>query len=503
MANTKMFVHYSKTKAEFIAAGLPTQYHNSIVFIKGDDNGVGSCIYTHGTYFANFTEFIEAYVSALNYVKGVNVNGTNYNAAAGGGYVAFSASDPTTVAVNAGQNGITIGLTAAFIGKVNSVGSASDAAAADGTAFARIAQLAKDLSDLTGEGSGSVSEQIAALKQAIEGDLSKDATDAKTLEAINDELNAIDAKWSSYVSHAELAVIGDTKDHGTDVNVSVTTLGGKVTEVKVTETGLTNKLKGKANVGDSYLKSETYTKAEVTAEADRLVKILETGAVQTNTEAIAKLNGGIDIAGSVDKKIHDAINAFAGSADSDNVIENVTELLAYVSKVDGGKDLSLAIADIEANKAAISTLKGNDQATGSVAKSVKDAIDSEVARADKAYAVKGTEKVASDAAARAEEAYGLAGQKATAAEAKAQAQAAISEIAEATKADTDNAYVKVTVKTKAGSVSSVEVDDAGVKTYADQVAGTAKSEAIAATAESLKSYYTKTEVDAMWLWEEL
>lgn len=113
----KMFVHYSKTKAEFIAAGLATTYNNNIVFIKGDANGNGSCIYTHGTYFANFNEFIEAYVGAMNFVKGINVGGQSYNAAAGGGYVAFGAKDPSTVAVNAGSNGIEIGLTDDFVTK--------------------------------------------------------------------------------------------------------------------------------------------------------------------------------------------------------------------------------------------------------------------------------------------------------------------------------------------------------------------------------------------------
>lgn len=111
----KMFVHYSKTKAEFIAAGLATTYNNHIVFIKGDANGNGSCIYTHGTYFANFNEFIEAYVGAMNFVKGINVGGQSYNAAAGGGYVAFGAKDPSTVAVNAGSNGVEIGLTDDFV----------------------------------------------------------------------------------------------------------------------------------------------------------------------------------------------------------------------------------------------------------------------------------------------------------------------------------------------------------------------------------------------------
>lgn len=512
MATTKMFVHYNGTVEDFKKLSNLSDYNNKIVFIKGGNNGKGAAIYTHGSYFANFAEFL----AAVNFVKGVNVNGQNYNAAVGGGYLAFNASDPATVAVNASQNGISIGLTKTFVDRVGAVetladntsdalGAKGDTANAGGSAFARIAKLAEDLAALTGKGSGSVSDQIAALKLAIEGDLS-DTTDAKTLEAINDELNAIDNKWASYVSKAELAAIKDTKAHGTNVNVSVTTEGGKVTAVEVNETGLTGALNLKANAAD------VYTKGDADKMAQGKVDALANSTVKANTDAIAKLNGNTSVEGSVDKKIQDAINAFAGSANNDNVIENVTELLAYVSKVDGSKDLSLAIADIAANKAAIATLKGNNTTAGSVAKSVKDAIDAEVERAEAAYAVKGTEGVASGAAARAEEAYALAGKKATAAEAKAQAVAAIGEIAEVTKEDTDNAYVKVTVKTEAGSVSSVVVDDAGVKSYVDgkvdgkfDAAGSAAAVlgTAADTADKATVYGAKAYADLLFAWEEI
>ena len=195
----KMFVNYSKTKAEFIAAGLATTYNNSIVFIKGDAQGNGSCIYTHGQYFANFSEFI----NAINYVKGVNVDGKNYNAAVGGGYIAFNASDPSTVAVNAGANGINIGLTTEFVNKVNNtvtnLGATGDSANASGSAFARIANLANLVADLKGNGDGSISDQITdavnALRTEIVGTLGTD--DSKTLAAINDELDSIISNYNT------------------------------------------------------------------------------------------------------------------------------------------------------------------------------------------------------------------------------------------------------------------------------------------------------------------
>ncbi len=190
-----MFVHYSKTKAEFIAAGLATTYNNNIVFIKGDANGNGSCIYTHGTYFANFNEFL----AAVNYVKGVKVGDAQYNANAGGGYIPFASADNSTVALNVENGTITVGLAEAFVTKVNStatnLGTKEDAANSEGSAFARIANLAQLVADLTGGSvdsiEGQITKAIDALRTEIAGDLS-DTTDAKTLAAINDELNGID-----------------------------------------------------------------------------------------------------------------------------------------------------------------------------------------------------------------------------------------------------------------------------------------------------------------------
>lgn len=508
MANTKMFVHYSKTKAEFIAAGLATTYNNSIVFIKGDANGNGSCIYTHGQYFANFVEML----AAINYVKGVNVGGQNYNAAVGGGYVAFTASDPSTVAVNAGQNGITIGLTTDFVNKVNStatnLGSSGDTADKDGTAFARIAQLAEAVAGLQGSGSGSVADQIAAAVNALKGTL--DTTDAATLEAINDELNAIDAKWAGYVLKSDLSE--EVSDNaGVKVNVTVKTKDGKVSDVLVDETQLDAALNLKANSAD------VYTKTDAESMAQGKVDTLANGAVKANTEAIAKLNGNNTVEGSIDKKIADAINAFAGSADGDTTIENVTELLNYVSGVDGSKNLAAAIADIAENKGKIATLNGDEETAGSVAKAVAD----EVARAEAAYAVKGTEAVASGAASRADEAYALAETKQTAEQVSTAISGALNAIAEVSKTG-DGTYVDVTVKTAKGSIAEVTVDDSAVKTYADGVGAAAKthaetkiSEAVGAyTAEGVTASGLRKEIeerdnavkayaDSLFAWEEL
>lgn len=260
-----MFVNYSKTKAEFIAAGLPSTYNNSIVFIKGDANGAGSCIYTHGQYFANFAELI----AALNYVKGVSVSNQNFNAAAGGGYLAFGASDPSTVAVNAGQNGITIGLTTEFVNKVVStatnLGSSSDAANKDGSVFARIANLAALVSDLTGGSTDSIEGQIAAaisaLRTEIVGSLGTD--DAKTLEKINDELDGLDVKVKAiedagYITiaavNSAISVLGGEDSDETDhIKVTVKTAGGEVSDVVVDDSKLVTVLGSKADLSNGKI----------------------------------------------------------------------------------------------------------------------------------------------------------------------------------------------------------------------------------------------------------
>lgn len=411
MANSKMFVYYSKTKAEFISANLPATYNNHIVFIKGDANGNGSCIYTHGMYFANFAEFL----NAVNYVKGVKVGTDTYNAATGGGYVAFEAVDPSTLTLDVSNGKLQFGLTTEFVNKVNNtatnLGASTDAANSTGSAFARIANLAAIVGQLTGsEGGelesveGQITKAIDALRLEIAGDLS-DTTDAKTIEAINDELNSFEPR--------------------------VTKLETDVDTIK-----------------KDYLKN--------------LDKLSLQAGITENTNALIVLNGNATTLGSVDFKIKQAIEAFAGTADADNVIENVTELLNYVSGVDGSKDLADAIDQIAENKGKIDTLNGGVLVAGSVDKKVKDAIDAEVLRANDAYATKAQ------------------GEKANTAYQKPEGGIPKTDLASAVQTSLNKAEQAAPQST----------------TYTKTETGTLINDA-------LKAYYTKLEVDAMWEWEEL
>jgi hypothetical protein len=80
----KMFVNYSKSVAEFKAAGLETTYNDSIVFI-----GNGEAVYTHGKYYGD----VKAALAALQ----TKVDGMKY----------FSKiSDGNTTAQTAGVDGV-------------------------------------------------------------------------------------------------------------------------------------------------------------------------------------------------------------------------------------------------------------------------------------------------------------------------------------------------------------------------------------------------------------
>lgn len=263
MAKMTGFKYFNGTKAAFESKA--SQYADAIVFISGGTDSKGSCIYAQGMYFGNFAEFL----SAINYVKGINVGGQSYNAAAGGGYVAFSATDPSTVAVNAGQNGVQIGLTTNFVNKVNNtasdLGSKGDAANSTGSAFARIANLAAIVGQLTGsEGGelesveGQITNAINALRAEILGDL--EADDVETIKDINVELDELYRQIETinnagYIKigdvQAEIGKLGGSEEDGEKVKVTVSTSGGGVNAVGVDETGLNTALAGKANLDES------------------------------------------------------------------------------------------------------------------------------------------------------------------------------------------------------------------------------------------------------------
>lgn len=413
MAKMSGFKVYKGTKETFITSGKAAANADAIVFITGGDDASKSCIYAQGTYFANFSEFIAAYIGALNYVKGINVGGQSYNAAAGGGYVAFIAKDNnSTVTVNVTEDGVVIGLHDDFVNKVNNtatdLGGKSDAADKDGSAFARIANLAALVSDLTGGSTDSIEGQITAAINALRTEIvgTLDTADAKTLAAINDELDGLDAKVKA--------------------------------------------------IADDYLKTEDKTElvnritneAPVTiAESAGTGDVLKTYTFTQNGKEIGKINLAKDVvvtSGAV--VLHDGVKCLELTLTSGDVVHiPVTDLVdVYTAKANADK-VQVAISDT--NEVSASIVAGAVTATELAANAVETAkiADKNVTKA----------KLADDVQASLEKA--------------------------------DSAYQK-----PADGIAKADL-------ASDVQTSLGKADAAAPQATT----YTKDEVDAMWMWEEL
>lgn len=267
---------YDGSKADFIAAGRPAiaDENGLIVFIKDSaTGGKGACVYAQGMYFADFASLI----AALAYVKGVNVGGSNYTAAAGGGFLKFEAADPTTVAVTAGSDGIKVGLTAAFIKKVDDV-------------VTQAANIAKDY--LTSADKTTLEGAIGTAKtEAIAAVVGKsgDASSANTIYG------------AKKYADEKAAALG------------VDALAGRVTTLEGADAGKSvrgivqdevAKQLSDENISDSFdtLKEIALWLSEHPEDVQSMNE-----AIAANTAAIALLNS--DNAGSVNAKITEAINA--------------------------------------------------------------------------------------------------------------------------------------------------------------------------------------------------
>ena len=157
----KFFKEFNGGKTAFEAAGHHNTYANNVVILKGDSaKGEAPCIFTRGMYFPN----AESLIAALAFVKGVHIDGKNYNAAPGGGYLKFTPADPATV-VYVENDGVKIGLSAAFV-------EAHDAVIADVAAIKADYLKNADKEALQ----KSIDDKDAAMKQYVDAEIAKVAT---------------------------------------------------------------------------------------------------------------------------------------------------------------------------------------------------------------------------------------------------------------------------------------------------------------------------------------
>lgn len=147
--------------------------------------------------------------------------------------------------------------------------------------------------------------------------------------------------------------IAEAKKAGTDAQDAVNALSGKVGTVPESKTVV-------EMISDAQT-AATYNDTEVKA------------GIKANADAITKLNGTSAIEGSVDKKVADAINEFATKVSDDQTVNTFKELIDYAA--DHKDEYSTLSGEVQANKTAIATLNGKDTDAGSVAKTVKDAVD--------------------------------------------------------------------------------------------------------------------------------
>lgn len=173
--------------------------------------------------------------------------------------------------------------------------------------------------------------------------------------------DAYDAKGAAQTAEDNAKAHADTKDSaiaeakkaGTDAQAAVDTLSGKVGTVTEGKTIV-------EMISDAQA-AATYDDAAVKAD------------IKANADAITKLNGTSAVEGSVDKKVADAINEFATKVSDDRTVNTFKELIDYAADHKG--EYSTLSGEVQANKTAIATLNGKDTDAGSVAKTVKDAID--------------------------------------------------------------------------------------------------------------------------------
>lgn len=149
------------------------------------------------------------------------------------------------------------------------------------------------------------------------------------------------------------SAIAAAKKAGTDAQAAVNTLSGKVGTVPKNKTVV-------EMISDAQT-AATYNDTEVKA------------GIKANADAITKLNGASTVVGSVDQKVASAINDFATKVSDDKTVNTFKELIDYAATHQG--EYSTLSGEVQKNTTAIATLNGKDTETGSVAKTVKDAVD--------------------------------------------------------------------------------------------------------------------------------
>lgn len=457
---SKMFVHYNGTKADFIAAGKAAEYVNHIVFIKGGANGTGACVYTHGEYYGN----VEEALAALKYFSKVKVGTTEAEAVGPNGTLTFAAADPSSVSLDVTNKGITIGLTDAFVNKVNAVGAKNDAAATgeNATAFARIKNLEDVVSDLTGGSAASVSAQI------------NNAINALDVEAVAGDYVASISQVDGKIAPVMGTFNFDTKGDAAKAEAAAKTYA----ETKATEA----KDAAIADAANKYQLKGEYEAAGAAAEALDSAKKYADGlntAMNTRVEALEAVDHAklaTDAAASAVATVLD------GAPEKFDTLKEVAEWIADSESAATAADLVTRVGALEAIDH--DAYKGADETVLTDAKTYAESL----------VMVDGVAKF--DAAGSAAAAEAAAKSYTDGKDSAMNTRVAALETAkpELVAADEANAAA---IATEKGRVDAIVAD---YLKAADKTELQGNIDAVSAVANAAA---TKAEVDAMWAWEEL
>ena len=480
---SKMFVHYKGTVAEFKAAKLESTYTNHIVFIKGGEaSGNGEAVYTHGQYYANVKDALAALqtkVDGMKYFSKISDGTTTASVASADGTITIKGEDPAIVTV-VDKEGVKIGLSDAFKTAVNttlpnaidaveeSLGSKEDAADVNGSAFARIANLAEIVSDLTGGSAESVGSQITNAINALDVDAvagdyvaSISQADGKIVPVMGtfnfEEAGAAEAAANAALAEAKTYAEG---------------------QASAAQAAAIADAAGKYQVAGNY--EEAGAAAAVQGNLDTEV-LRAKAAEEANAAAIAAEKARMD--------------AFMLSAEvGEAAVDTLKEIQSYITS-DGTaaakmtEDIATAQATADAAQGEVDALEGVVAGVKATAEAAATKTELSEAKQEITGIITENERVVSEALTdlntRTAE---LEGKKATI-ESALQA------------ADIVSGSANGTISVKG---SDIAVTGLGSAAYTEASAyATAAQGALAEAAAPQATTYTKTEVDAMWEWEEI
>lgn len=225
MATTKMFVHYSGTKEAFIAAGLATTYNNSIVFIKGGENGAGACVYTHGNYYGNVAEML----AALKYFTSISAGGKTASATGPNGTINFTADDPASVSIVVDSQGVHFALTDDFKTAVNTtLPNRIAAIEGDYLKSADKTTLQGEIASALAEAKKYTDDEVAEIVNAANESLIGTAEDTSDKSTIYGAKKYADEKAAAAQSAAEATAAADATSK---VNAAKEELQGNIDDV--------------------------------------------------------------------------------------------------------------------------------------------------------------------------------------------------------------------------------------------------------------------------------